>query len=143
MKNNTRKIFSMAVFSLASLAMVFSAGIASANSHDNRHDHGDNNNSSQPRINSGIDTTKNSATISFRARRFRNETINAIVSVKNRSTDMLQEKSYKVSLDDRGEGTVMVRGLMSGTRYDFKVRIMRMGSDRSTDNSDSRSARTM
>lgn len=137
------KIWSASVLILAMLVLVLSAGSASANSSDRDRDRERDHNSGRPRINSDISTTNNSASISFRAKKFKNETVNAIVSVKERSTEMIVEKAMKVTLDEKGNGTVTVKGLKSGTRYDFKVRIMRMDSDKSTENSKSRSGRTM
>lgn len=134
----TKRMFGagLSVFAASFLALVGVPTVAHADSDV----HFTNN---QPTLNHDITTTTTTAMLSFRDRTFRNETVNVIVSVKERSSDMLVEKSLTAMIDNDGNGTVTVRGLQPNTDYAFKVRIMRMGEMKSTQNSSERSASTI
>lgn len=97
----------------------------------------------QPRLFSITEVTKNSVVLPIKDTKFKNETVTAIVSIKNQSTGILVEKAFKVSLNDKGDGSIKVGNLKSVTDYTFKVRLMRMGESDSTGNSSSKDASTL
>jgi hypothetical protein len=56
---------------------------------------------------------------------------------------MLVERSFRVAINNDGRGSIVVNNLLSGVRYELKVRIMGMDSDKSTQNSNEKNASTI
>ena len=142
---NLRKVLSFGFLTFAAATLVLFGGSSSAlaDSHRDHHrnDH-NNDNNNQPRINGSIGTTATTATIPFRFRRFRDRTVTVVISIKKDSNGMIMEKAVTAKLDGSGRGMVTVRGLMAGTDYKFKVRILKNNGNGSTDNSQTRDAMT-
>ena len=77
-----------------------------------------------PKVEKITQVTRTSVVVPFKIRRFAGETVTAWVFVKNdNNSDDQMEKMYTVKLDDLGDGSVDVKGLMPGTPYEFKVRV--------------------
>jgi hypothetical protein len=142
--SNLRRKIDMGLIVLVAAALFLAAPIAFADSHN---DHNSDHSGTQKnlKIVSISDKTSNSVVLSIKYKKFRNEKVDAIVSVKKKgaSSSTLVEKTFMTTLNDKGKSSVTVSGLKSGTRYEFKVRLMKVGSDKSTSNSTSRSAKTI
>ena len=127
---NMKKSLYAGLMGVLALAFVSVASVARADS-------------DRPKLYTITEVTKNSVVLPIKDKEFRNETVTAIVSVKNQSTGILVERAFKVSLNDKGDGSIKVGSLKSGTDYTFKVRLMRTGETESTDNSSSKDATTL
>lgn len=138
LKTDLKKCANVGLLAIFALVSALSASTAKADS-GNDHNH---NRSKVPKLYTIREKTVSSVVLPIRARRFKNQTTTAIVSIKDRETKMIMEKAFKVSFDNRGNGSIIIKGLKSGTRYTFKVRLMRMGTDKTTRNSDSKTVRT-
>lgn len=126
-----KKILQVGSMSASIFAMGLFAPLASA--------HSDN----APRLYSIRERTENSVLLPIRDTKFKNKTTTAIVSIKEKSTKNIVERSVSVSLNKRGNASIMIDKLKSKTRYVFKVRLMKIGKEKTTKNSDSKSAKTL
>ena len=143
---NMKKYLYAGLMGILAVAFVFFAPVASAHSdhHDHHHgDHHDSNNNNVPRLYSITDVSRTTVTLPIKYDKFKGQTLTAIVSIKNNAAGTLIEKSYKVSTDSDGNGSIKVSSLKSGTDYSFKVRIINPNSGNSSDNSSSKDATTM
>lgn len=129
----------VAVFLVAGFTVLLSP-IAFAGSRNDR-----NNNDmsgSKPKITGVVERTNNSVVLSFKDKKFKNKTVDVIVTIKRKSPKVLFERVFKVSVNENGKGTVAVDKLMSGVKYKFKIRILKAGGEKSTRNSNEKSVFT-
>lgn len=138
---SNKKFFNLLFFSFAALALLSFSHSAKASEDDNGVSmHGEG-----PKITDISDIRNTSAIVNFRTHhhRFNNQTVTAIISIKDESTEILKERAAKVMLNDNGEGSIRITGLRSGTDYSFKVRILKDDDpSRSTRNSNDKEATT-
>ena len=141
---NMKKAAYLGLLGFLFLAFVSFVPSASAKSDNDNNDHGRRN---RTKLYSITDVTANSVVLPIRNRKFKNETVHAVVSVKNDSTGAIVERPFKVSLNNKGIGSIKVSNLARTTAYKFKVRLFRntdanKEEDRGGKNSSSRKAST-
>ncbi len=137
---NYKKILGITIASFAALAFLLIVPAAKADDENTVEMHG-----AGPKITDISDIRATSAVINFRSHghKFRNQTVTAIISIKNESTEILKERAARIMLNDNGEGSVRVTKLLPGTDYSFKVRILESGeTNESTRNSEDKDITT-
>jgi hypothetical protein len=135
-----KSLFSLAL-SLVILVFLIVSPVALAKDHHNNHKH-DNNRSSKSKIISIGSISANSATLSLRFRSHKNETVAAVISIKNESTDMIVQKIVNAKLNGDGKGSAVINGLREGTRYTFKAHVLKSGDEDQAKDSNSKTIKT-
>ncbi len=125
------KILRVSLIGASMFAFVLLAQPASASS------------SNTPKLYSITQKTSTWVVLPIKDTKFKNQTTTAVISIRKEATKMVSERMIKVSLDSRGDGSIKIGGLQSKTKYTFKVRLMKMGENKTTGNSDSKSAKTL
>ena len=127
---------SIAVLLMATFLMI--APVASAH-HD---DHS--NVQKNLKLYGATNRTSSSVVLPFKYKKFRNDKINVVVSIRKKGSGKVMEKAFETTLSSKGKGSVTVTGLDSGIRYKFKVKLKRINDGtKYTKNSATRSAKTI
>ena len=80
-----------------------------------------------PKIDSIKSITESSAKLNISCDDLENEAVNVQVAYKKK--DSWSVKSFDLTLDDDGEGSIKMESLKSETEYSFKIRIKKSGED--------------
>lgn len=124
-----KKIFAKVAF-LSMIAILF-LGLSTASA------------ASKPKIDEITKKTDNSVTLKLNFSKYASKKVDIVVSIKNKSTDKTEEKTYEnKKLDSAGKKTLKIEDLDSGTKYSFKVKIRKHSSGSWSDWSTSLSGKT-
>lgn len=128
-----KKILSIGLVTL--VASVFLLGASAVNAAETQ---------KNLKLYSSSDKTSSSVVLSFKYKKFRGEKVNLIVSIRKKGSGKLTEKEYSTTLNDKGMGSVTVKGLDSGTKYKFKVKMKRVNDGtKYTKNSNTKTIKTL